>query len=158
MPALGWIAGQTGLARAVVFTVCISLTGAAYFFSRLPSPGADPEGGGLLWMFVPVTLAAGAVTALIPGLLASLFPTEVRQSGYALPYNMGAAVFAGPALLVLAAAIRGCDIWAALAIYAVGCAVAAVAPPAQPRFLGTGSAALDAAEGAAMRASLAPAA
>ncbi len=156
MPAWGWVADRVGAFRIVVLTACISLASAAYFFSHLPGPGDD---GGLLWLFVPVALTAGAVTALIPGLLASLFPTEIRQSGYALPYNVGAAVFAGPALLVLAAAVRGYGIWAALAIYAAGCAVAiaaAVALRSQPRFLGAGSAAPGGASQPAMQASQAP--
>lgn len=140
MPAWGWVGDRIGAFRTIILTTCISLASAIYFFSHLPSQ----SDGVLLWLFVPVTLTAGAVTALIPGLLASLFPTEIRQSGYALPYNLGAAVFAGPALLVLAATVRGYGIWAALVVYALACVVvvgAAIALRSQPRFLGTENAA-----------------
>ena len=140
MPAWGWIGDRIGAFWTILAASCVSLASAAYFFSHLPNPGS----GGLLWLFVPVTLTASAATALIPGLIASLFPTEIRQSGYAVPYNVGAAVFAGPALLILAVAVRSYGIWSAFAVYALACVVvvaAAYALRLQPRFLGVGNAA-----------------
>ena len=61
-----------------------------------------------------------------------------------MPYNVGAAVFAGPALLILAVAVRSYGIWSAFAVYALACVVvvaAAYALRLQPRFLGVGNAA-----------------
>ncbi len=136
MPAWGWIGDRIGALWTIVISTCLSIAGAVYVFATLPTH----DSGDVLWLFVPVTWAAGATTAIMPGLLASLFPTDVRQSGYALPYNVGAALFAGPALLVLAASVRSYGVWAALAVFGVTCVVAlasAVALRWQPRFLGT---------------------
>jgi MFS family permease len=55
----------------------------------------------LFWAVIPVAAASGGVVAAAPGLLAAIFPTPVRQTGYALPYNLGVALFGGPLPLLL---------------------------------------------------------
>ena len=137
MPFWGWIADMIGAARTIGLTACVSLATAAYLFAHLPVQ----DGGDVTWLFVPIALTSGAITALVPGLVSSLFPTEMRQSGYAFPYNVGAALFAGPALLVLAWSVRSYGIWSAWAIYAIACVaacIAALALRSRPRYLGEG--------------------
>ncbi len=77
--------------------------------------------------------------ALVPGALASLFPTAVRQSGYAVPYNFGAALFAGLAPLLLSWFVRDYGLLSPMYVFLGACAVAFVAGLALrhvPRYLG----------------------
>lgn len=135
MPLWGAFADRVGTRWTITVSAAASLLTGYWFFNHLPVQ--DPAD--LLFLFVPPSLAGAGITAIVPGLVASMFPTQIRQSGYALPYNVGAAVYAGPALLVLATVVRGYGTWAAMAVYAVACALAfvtSVALRSQPRFLG----------------------
>lgn len=135
MPLWGALADRLGTRWTITASAVASLLAGYWFFSHLPVQSTSD----LLFLFVPPSLAGAGITAIVPGLVASMFPTQIRQSGYALPYNVGAAVYAGPALLVLAAVVRGYGTWAALAVYAAACVLAlvtSVALRSQPRFLG----------------------
>ena len=73
-----------------------------------------------------LTVGGGSVVALVPGLLSALFPTHVRQSGYAVPYNVGAALFAGFTPLLLAWMVRAYGGAAAMYLVAATAFVTAV--------------------------------
>jgi hypothetical protein len=93
-----------------------------WFFTTLPSHTGDAMT--LALSFIPVGLCCGSVIALIPGLIASLFPTAVRQSGYAFPYNVGAAVFAGLTPLALSVLVRDYGVMSPMYYVLVACVVA----------------------------------
>ena len=85
-------------------------------------------------------ITCSATIALNPGLLASLFPTDVRQTGYSLPYNFGSAFLSGPGPLVLAWSARNLSPMAPLGFFLVACAASlcgAVLITRVPRHLGT---------------------
>jgi MFS family permease len=104
MPLWGRISDTLGWARTLGIGAIAMLAAGAGFFHLLPSTVAAHGNLGL--MFVMPGVAVASVSALTPGLLSSLFPTNVRQSGYAFPYNIGMAVFAGLAPLTLAWLVR----------------------------------------------------
>ena len=135
MPVWGWIADRFGRNTTVALGTLLSAATALAFFQNL----STLTGGGLTWALIPVGLFGGAVTALVPGLFASLFPTAVRQSGYALPYNLGAALFAGPAPLFLAYLVRTSDVLWPMYAMLIACAVAfvtAILARNVPQYLG----------------------
>lgn len=125
MPIWGWVADRFGRNTTIALGTMLSAATTVFFFQNLPTLMAS--GTGLMWALIPVGLFGGSVTALVPGLFASLFPTAVRQSGYALPYNIGAALFAGPAPLLLAYLVRTSDVLWPMYAMLIACAVAATA-------------------------------
>ena len=86
-----------------------------------------------------VGVCIGCVHAMIPGLMAALFPTAIRQSGVAFPYSIGTAVFTGLTPLTLAFLAGSYGLGAPLAQYLFACAIAlglAVFVNRLPRYLG----------------------
>jgi len=99
LPAWGLIADRFGW-RACLGTGAMLLAAlSVWLFQSLPEIGKDSNA--LLWSIVPVAIACGAVVAPVPGILSSIFPTPIRQSGYAVAYNIGVAIFGGPLPMVL---------------------------------------------------------
>ena len=120
----------------VVGAVAAALV-SSWFFTRLSS-GMTSENG-LLWSFVPVGLTCSCTISLLPGLLASLFPTDVRQTGYSIPYNFGSAFLSGPGPLVLAWSVRNVGIMSPLGLFLLACAASlcgALLITRVPRYLG----------------------
>jgi hypothetical protein len=79
------------------------------------------------------------VHSLIPGTLSALFPTAIRQSGFALPYSIGTAIFTGLTPLALAWLVRDFGLQAPMYFFLLACVVAAVAAAAVrsvPMYLG----------------------
>src|ERR1700722_3765752 len=114
--ALGW--GKTiGIGTVLGAIVCV------WFFNVVRTLGStDPM---LVYAFIPVGLVGGFMHAQVPGLIASLFPTSIRQSGFALPYSIGTAFFTGLTPLALAWLVRGYGLMAPRDAYLLACAVAA---------------------------------
>lgn len=99
LPVWGVLYDRFGWAKTMKFGSLIAALASAWLFSNLTALVYDPQA--LIWSIVPVSIASGAIVAPIPGLLSSMFPTAVRQTGYALAYNVGVAVFGGPLPLIL---------------------------------------------------------
>jgi len=99
MPVWGRLADTTGWARALGISAAAILLAALSFFWFLPNVLAGT--GSLAVLFIPLNVAFGAMLGLVPGLLSALFPTSIRQSGYALLYSL-VAIFAGVMPLLLA--------------------------------------------------------
>lgn len=99
MPVWGWAYDRCGWAVTMAAGALALTVLSDWLFSSLSllPPGSHV----LYWAVVPVAVASGAVVAPVPGLLAAAFPTQVRQTGYALPYNVGVALFGGPLPLML---------------------------------------------------------
>ncbi len=137
MPLWGMCADRFGPARTIAVGTLAAGSIATWFFSRLEA--GQTEAAELFWSFLPVGIACGCVIALVPGLIASLFPTAVRQTGYAIPYNFGSAILSGPGPLVLAWSVRQFGVLSPLYFFLVACAAALCAAAlvgSIPRYLG----------------------
>ena len=124
MPLWGRASDALGWSRSLGIGAVAMLVASIGFFQWLP---AVLEGkGSLPLLFALPGVALGSVVALVPGLLSALFPTHVRQSGYAVPYNVGAALFAGFTPLLLAWMVRAYGGAAAMYLVAATAFVTAV--------------------------------
>lgn len=137
MPLWGLCADRFGAARTIAAGTVAAMLTATWFFTGLVAGRID--GAGLAWSFLPVGISCGYMIALVPGLIASLFPTPVRQTGYAVPYNFGSAMFSGPGPLVLAWAVGRFGTLSPLYLFLAACLVAlcvAALVGGVPRYLG----------------------
>ena len=99
LPLWGLFADRCGWSVALGTGAVLLAMLSTWLFLAVPTMSHDSMD--LVWAIIPVAAASGAVVAPVPGLLSVLFPTEVRQSGYAIPYNIGVAMFGGPLPLFL---------------------------------------------------------
>ena len=113
----GW--GKT-IASGALLNACVSV----WFFHYIRAPGtADVH---LSYAFVVVGLAGGCVHSTIPGLISSLFPTLIRQSGYTFPYSIGTAIFTGLTPLALAWLVRYSGLDAPMYAFLFACGIAMI--------------------------------
>jgi MFS family permease len=103
-PVWGWIGDRIGLGRALSLGAVLTAVAAWWFFAHLDAIAAGTAS--LAWCWLLVALPAGFI-GLIPALAAVVFPTAVRFTGVALPYNIGTALFAGFTPLVLTSLVLG---------------------------------------------------
>jgi MHS family proline/betaine transporter-like MFS transporter len=94
----GWLADQYGPYRMFfLFTTISALISYPFFAYVLAEPGF-----GRLFLAQFVVLAVfGLLQGAGPGMLAGLFPVEVRSTGMAISYNVGVTVFGGFAPLTV---------------------------------------------------------
>ncbi|WP_420992967.1 MFS transporter [Cupriavidus sp. 30B13] len=127
MPFWGRLSDSIGWGRALATGAAAMLLATVWFFHCLADVAAAH--GNLAVPFAVQGVAVAAVISLVPGLMAALFPTNIRQSGYAFPYNIGAALFAGLTPLMLAWLVRdhgpGVPLYPAIAACAVTALLAA---------------------------------
>ena len=131
MAAWGWVADAIGRGKAMAAGAVLSAVVAVWFFNALP--GIAGGTAGLAWMLVPAGLAGGCVPGLVPPVVCSLFPTAVRQSGYALPYNVGAALFAGLLPLTFTWLVREAGVLSPVYVVLAACVVSGVCAVLAPR-------------------------
>ena len=124
MPLWGLLRDRIGWSGTLVLGAIAGAATALWFFNGLASFGRSDSD--LLYAFIAVGLASGCVHALLPGLISSLFPTAIRQSGFAFPYTIGTAIFTGLTPLVLAWLVRDFGLSAPMYLYLLACAVALV--------------------------------
>jgi len=122
MPWWGKVADRYGWPRLFVVGGAVAAITSIGVFAVLPI--LEKNSAVVIFLSIPVGLAASSLVAVAPGLLSSLFPTEIRQSGYAIPYNVGVAVFAGLLPLSIAPQIASFGVRAPLVIVLAGCLVA----------------------------------
>ncbi len=137
MPLWGMVRDRWGWSRTIAMSAVLNAAICVWFFHFVPTLG--PSNARLVYAFAAVGLGAGCVHAMVPGLISSLFPTAIRQSGFALPYSIGTAVFTGLTPLFLAWLVRDYGLAAPMFQYLAACAVALViayAITAVPHFLG----------------------
>ena len=105
MPAWGLLRERLGWSRLLVIAGVLNGGSALWFFNYLPTLEVADE---RLFLAIVLVGALGGVThSLIAGLISALFPTQVRQSGYALPYSFGTAIVSGLTPLTIAWLVRG---------------------------------------------------
>jgi MFS family permease len=139
MPLWGALRDRIGWSATLVVGALLNTAISVWFFETLPT--LAPTGPALIGAFAVVGLGAGYLHAIIAGLIAALFPTAIRQSGYAFPYSIGTALFTGLTPLTLAWLVRDHGLSAPLYQYLAACVVAlgvAAAVRFMPRYLGEG--------------------
>jgi MFS family permease len=137
MPLWGMLRDKAGVGRTLAAGAAANAAVCVWFFANLG--GIAHSGTALALSLIPVGLAGGCVHSLIPGTLSALFPTAIRQSGFALPYSIGTAIFTGLTPLALAWLVRDFGLQAPMYFFLVACVVAAVAAVAVrsvPMYLG----------------------
>ena len=98
IPVFGHLADRIGGARMIRVSLVLFLVvlyPAYYWIVSAPSMAS------ILTVELSFALLIGASNAPIPTALAGLFPTEVRSTGLAISYNIGAALFGGLSPVVL---------------------------------------------------------
>ena len=100
MPAWGALGDRFGWSALLTAAAVVNSAVALWFFHALP--GLAPGDERLVWAMAAVGLFSGIIHAHIAGLISALFPTAIRQSGFAFPYSVGTAVFTGLTPLNLA--------------------------------------------------------
>ncbi len=140
MPLWGMLRDRIGWAATIACGAVLNAAICIWFFNFIPS--LAPTDIMLVYAFVVVGLGAGCVHAMVPALIASLFPTAIRQSGFAFPYSVGTAVFTGLTPLMLAWLVRDYGLSAPMYQYLAACAVALVVAATvhlMPQHLGEGA-------------------
>ena len=100
MPAWGALGDRFGWTTMLAAAGVVNVAVALLFFGFVPTLG--PTDGRLVGALAAVGLFSGIIHALIPSLISALFPTAIRQSGFAFPYSIGTAVFTGLTPLTMA--------------------------------------------------------
>ena len=138
MPVWGLVRDRFGWARTIGGAAVLNAAICVWFFHYVA--GLAPTDEHLIYAFVAVGLGGGCVHAMVPGLISALFPTAIRQSGYAFPYSIGTALFTGLTPLALAWAVRDHGLLAPMYQYLLACLVALVVAATvrfMPQYLGT---------------------
>jgi hypothetical protein len=93
-----------GWPRLLVIAGVLNAASAIWFFTQLPALEVSPVG--LAAALAAVGALCGVTHSLIAGLICALFPTSIRQSGFAFPYSLGTAVISGLTPLTVAWLVR----------------------------------------------------
>ena len=86
---------------------------------RVPSGGSEH----LVFLLGTLGLVFSISSGTWPSIIATLFPTRVRFSGIAFPYNLCVTILSGFAPLTASAMIERTGVLAAPAIYIAACAM-----------------------------------
>lgn len=154
IPLWGLFADRFGWRTHLLVGGTASTVVSVAVFLALPAIPADSPV--ILVACLPAAVGVAAIVAAVPGLLSSLFPTAIRQSGYAVPYNVGVAVFGGLLPLVIAPLIAVAGLSAPLLIVLAACVIAFVSAflvTRLPLYLGRTGSAVDAEERVVVSAS-----
>ena len=104
MPLWGMLRERLGWPKLLVLAGVLNAGCALWFFNYLPTLAAAD--GRLILAIVLVGALCGVTHSLIAGLICALFPTPIRQSGFAFPYSLGTAVVSGLTPLMIAWLVR----------------------------------------------------
>ena len=124
MPSWGALRETLGWQRLLVIGGVLNAGVGVWFFSYLPALVESRTQ--LVLALMLVGALSSVIHSLIAGLICSLFPTPVRQSGFAFPYSLGTAIFSGLTPLVIASLVRNGELSAPMAQVVLGGAVALV--------------------------------
>jgi MFS family permease len=125
MPAWGYVADRFGWSRMLLWAGLSTALTTAVLLVVLPTL---PPGSGLaVWIQLPAALSAGGIAASAPGLVSVIFPTEVRQTGFSLPYNLVVAVLGGFLNLILVWLVASVGLGAPMYVVLLACGLTIVA-------------------------------
>lgn len=99
MPVWGLVADRYGWRRMLLLAGLLSAVTTALLLVVVPT--LSPASGIAVWIALPAAMAAGGIAAAVPSLVSAIFPTEVRQTGYSVPYNTVVALLGGFLNLIL---------------------------------------------------------
>ncbi|MTD59130.1 MFS transporter [Amycolatopsis pithecellobii] len=140
MPFWGRVADRRGWRTALLCAATISTVGSVLLLTVLPALPADSSV--IYWIGLPGAIGSGASIAMVPGLVSSLFPAEVRQTGYSVSYNLVIATIGGVLGLIMVGLVSllgvGTPMYVAL-LGALISVIAAVVVVRLPRYLGVGA-------------------
>lgn len=124
MPLWGLLRDRVGWAPMLVLGAVLNAGSAIWFFNYVPTLGPSDT------HLVYAVMVAGALSAIphsmIAGLISALFPTAIRQSGYAFPYSVGTALVSGLTPLAIAALVREYGLGAPMVQILLGSCIALV--------------------------------
>jgi MFS family permease len=125
MPAWGYVADRYGWSRMLLWAGLSTAATTVLLLLVLPTL---PAGSGLaVWIQLPAALSAGGIAAAVPGMVSVIFPTEVRQTGFSLPYNIVVAVLGGVLNLILVWLVASVGLGAPMYVVLVACCLTIVA-------------------------------
>ena len=124
MPSWGMLREVLGWPRLLVLGGVLNAGAALWFFTYLPTLAGNSVN--LAVAMVVIGALCSVIHSLIISLICALFPTPVRQSGFAFPYSLGTALFSGLTPLVVASLVRDYGLSAPMWQEFVGCALALV--------------------------------
>ncbi len=124
MPSWGLLREVLGWQRLLIVGGLLNAASAVWFFNTLPSLAAHT--GELVLGMIVMGALGSVIHSLISGLICALFPTPVRQSGFAFPYSLGTAIFSGLTPLVIATLVRNGGLAAPMVQELIGGGVALV--------------------------------
>jgi nitrate/nitrite transporter NarK len=120
----GWIADRIGAYRMFfALTVITALVSYPLFSYVIAAPSFTR----LLQVQLVALTLLGLVSGPAPGMLAALFPVNLRSTGMAISYNLAVTIFGGFAPLTITWMIHLMDNKIAPAYYLIGAAVLSIA-------------------------------
>ncbi|OLS99487.1 hypothetical protein BJF90_08215 [Pseudonocardia sp. CNS-004] len=125
MPFWGRVADRYGWRFELLCAAAVTAIGTALLLAVLPtlSPGSTVA----LWIQLPAAIGVGAMIAVVPGLVSSVFPAEVRQTGYSVSYNLVIAILGGTLSLVMVGLLALLGPGAPMYVALFACALAVLA-------------------------------
>jgi MFS family permease len=125
MPAWGYVADRYGWSRMLLWAGLSTAATTVLLLVGLPTL---PPGSGLaVWIQLPAALSAGGIAAAVSGMVSVIFPTEVRQTGFSVPYNLVVAVLGGFLNLILVWLVATVGLGAPMYVVLVACGLTIVA-------------------------------
>jgi MFS family permease len=125
MPVWGYVADRYGWSRMLFWAGVSTAATTVLLLAVVPTlpPGSELA----VWIQLPAALAAGGIAAAVPGMVSVVFPTEVRQTGYSVPYNVVVAVLGGFLNLILVWLVASVGLGAPMYVVLVACVLTIVA-------------------------------
>ncbi|HWD06104.1 MAG TPA: MFS transporter [Amycolatopsis sp.] len=140
MPAWGYVADRFGWSRMLLWAGVSTAVTTVLLLVVVPT--LPPDSGVAAWIQLPAALSAGGIAAAVPGMISVVFPTEVRQTGYSVPYNVVVALLGGFLNLILVWLVASVGLGAPMYVVLVACGLTIAAAFIVPRiriYLGRGA-------------------
>ena len=122
MPLWGRLADRRGWRFAILASTGVTLAGTVVLLVAVPTIG--PDSNLAFWVQIPAVMGAAGLIAIVPGLVSSVFPAEVRQTGYAISYNIVIAILGGILTVLMVQLVAVWGIGAPMYVALIGCAIA----------------------------------
>jgi len=96
IPFFGWLSDRIGRKPVILFSTGFTILAAYPLFKFISSGNVE---NALIGQIVFAVVVAGFMS-ILPTTLVEIFPTEIRNSGYSIGYNLPFAIFGGTAPLI----------------------------------------------------------